>query len=77
MPALITQQPYPYTGSGIVLYDFGNAWPSPGNHVTDDTLPDPHELPRRQPNEQDQIVHFFRNSGEIIDVCGGDGCHPT
>jgi hypothetical protein len=76
MPALVTQHAYPYRGSGIVLYDFGNPWPSPGNHVPEDTMTDPHELPRRARNAQDQMIHFFRNAGEIIDVCGGDGCHP-
>lgn len=76
-PALITQQTYPYRGSGVVLYDFGNSWPSPGNHLTEDGMPDPHESPRRSPEEQAQVVHFFRNGGEIVDVCGGDGCRPN
>ena len=77
MPESITPTPYPHVGSGVVLYDFGNPWPSPGNHPPEDTtVPDPHELPRRSLVEQQQIVHFFRNGGEIIDVCGGDGCHP-
>ena len=37
---------------------------------------DAHELPRRRDWHSDQMVHFFRNAGEIIDVCGGDGCTP-
>lgn len=37
---------------------------------------DPHELPRRRDWHNDQMVHFLRNDGEIIDVCGGDGCTP-
>ncbi len=35
---------------------------------------DPHGLPRKSPHHGQQMVHFFR-TGEIIDVCGGDGCH--
>ncbi len=75
-PALITQAAYPRMGSGVVLYDFGNPWPSPGNHVPEDTGTDPHESPRRAAWEQEQVVHFFRSGGEIIDTCGGDGCRP-
>lgn len=37
---------------------------------------DAHELPRRRDWHNEQMVHFFRNGGEIIDVCGGDGCRP-
>jgi hypothetical protein len=37
---------------------------------------DPHELPRRRDWHNDQMVHFFRNGGEVIDVCNGDGCTP-
>lgn len=75
-PFACTQALYPRTGSGIVLYDFGNAWPAFGNHVTDDVLTDPHESPRRSPDNIMSMAHFF-DTGEIIDVCGGDGCHPN
>ena len=77
-------QAYPHTGSGIVLYDFGNPWPELGNQTPDDNgicredlgeICDPHELPRRHDPHNEQMVHFFR-TGEIIDVCGGDGCTP-
>lgn len=37
---------------------------------------DAHELPRRRDWHNEQMVHFFRNAGEVIDVCGGDGCTP-
>jgi hypothetical protein len=37
---------------------------------------DAHELPRRRDWHNEQMAHFFRNNGEIIDVCGGDGCTP-
>ncbi len=71
----ITQAAYPRNGSGVVLYDFGNPWPPLGN-IPPQTLPDPHELPRRNAGEQHQMVNFFR-TGQIIDVCGGHGCHPN
>jgi hypothetical protein len=73
--ALIDEEPYPYTGSGVVLYDFGNPWPEPGNHTPDDGLDDdPHGKPRRIDAHNDQMIHFFRNGGEIIDVCEGEPC---
>lgn len=65
---------YPYTGSGIVLYDHGNPWPAPGNLPPMDGM-DPHGLPRRLPAHNDQLTTFLR-TGIIEDVCGGDGCHP-
>lgn len=72
----VTEQPYPHKGSGVVLYTFGNPWPPEQvNKPPESDLPDPHELPRKQDHHNDQMVHFFR-TGEIIDVCGGDGCTP-
>ncbi len=68
-------QSYPHQGSGIVLYDFGNPWPPAGNRTPMDGLGDPHGLPRRSDLHNMQMIHFFR-TGEIIDVCGGDGCNP-
>jgi hypothetical protein len=74
--SLATETPYPHVGSGIVLWRFGNAWPPPGNAPPpEDELGDPHSKPRRQANHNAQMDHFFR-TGEIIDVCGGDGCQP-
>lgn len=75
--ALVDEEPYPYTGSGVVLYDFGNPWPEAGNRPPEETeLGDPHGKPRRQDHHNEQMIHFFRNGGEIIDVCGGDPCTP-
>lgn len=71
----LTPQPYPYTGSGVVLYDYGNPWPVPGNEPHTDALGDPHSKPRKAAWHQEQMIHFFR-TGEIKDVCGGDGCTP-
>jgi hypothetical protein len=33
-------------------------------------------MPRNAEWHNDQMVHFFRNSAEVIDVCGADGCTP-
>ena len=72
----MVEQPYPYVGSGIVLYAFGNPWPTENIDMPpDESLPDPHEKPRKLDHHNEQMVHFFR-TGEIIDVCGGDGCTP-
>jgi len=71
----VSETPYPHKGSGIVLYDHGNPWPKPGNQPPADALGDPHGKPRKLPHHQAQMVHFFR-TGEIKDVCGGDGCTP-
>ena len=72
----VTEQDYPFKGSGIVLWDFGNPWAPPGNVPPPATeAGDPHEKPRRSDAHTTQMVHFFR-TGEIIDVCGGDGCTP-
>jgi hypothetical protein len=70
-----TQAPYPRRGSGVVLFDYGNPWPAPGNFPPRDMMRDPHGEPRRSVAHQRQIATFFR-TGEIIDVCGGDGCRP-
>jgi hypothetical protein len=82
-------QPYGddgHLGSGIVLYDFGNPWPPPGNLTPDPDgdgvcdrdggqVCDSHSLPRRLDHHSLQMITFFRE-GRIIDVCGGDGCTP-
>ncbi len=73
---LATEQAYPYRGSGVVLYGFGNPWPMPGNVHPKDSFGDPHSKPRKLDAHNQQMVTFFR-TGEIIDVCGGDGCTPT
>lgn len=75
-PFGITPQSYPHRGSGVVLYAFGNPWPALGNHPPErDMIGDPHGRPRSLASHQRQMVNFFR-TGEIIDVCGGNGCTP-
>lgn len=71
----VAPTPYPHTGSGVVLYDFGNPWPALGNFPPSDGLGDPHGKPRQEDHHNAQMMQFFR-SGQIVDVCGGDGCTP-
>lgn len=72
----VDETPYPRTGSGVVLYDYGNPWPADNiNLPPADEIGDPHSKPRQETWHAEQLVHFLRN-GEIIDVCGGDGCTP-
>lgn len=71
---LVTPQPYPHRGSAVVNWHFGGSWPPAGNVPPPaDEQGDPHGRPRRHPDHQRQMVHFFR-TGEIIDVCEGGTC---
>ncbi len=72
---LVDETPYPHSGSGMVMYRFGNPWPPAGNLPPHDELGDPHSGPRFELQHSQQLVHFLR-TGEVIDVCGGDGCSP-
>jgi hypothetical protein len=72
---LVTPVAYPHVGSGLVNYSFGNPWPAPGNVPPNDDFGDPHGKPRKLAWHDEQMVHFYR-TGEILDVCGGDGCTP-
>ncbi len=72
---LVEPTPYPHVGSALVNYSFGNPWPAPGAVPPKDELGDPHGKPRKLQWHNDQMMHFFR-TGEVIDVCGGDGCTP-
>lgn len=70
---------YPRTGSGIVLYDFGNPWPDESLNLPPfSDFEDPHGKPRQEAHHSKQLDHFLR-TGEIIDVCSDDGtagCTP-
>lgn len=73
---LVTEAAYPHEGSAMILFDFGNAWPEGrANRPPEDELPDPH--PRQaELDELAPLIDTFFESGEVIDVCGGDGCTP-
>lgn len=73
--ALVEPTPYPHEGSALVNYAFGDPWAPVGNRPPPREGHDPHESPRREPHYNVQMVHFLR-TGEVIDVCGGDGCSP-
>lgn len=60
---------YPHEGSGIILYDFGNPWPTNGNLPPDDGLGDPHSFHARIDALRDQMAAFLFD-GTIINVCG-------
>lgn len=64
---------YPHSGSGTVLFDFGNPWPDPGNVPPDDDIGDPHGWLASVDGHFDQIETFFRD-GEIVDICDGEPC---
>ena len=72
----VPETAYPLKGSGLVSFDFGNPWAPYGNKPPQDLGKDPHDLPRKDDKHNEQMVHFLR-TGEIIDVCGGDGCTPN
>lgn len=66
--------PFPHTGSGLVLWSYGNPWPAPGAQPpVDDGMGDPHGKPRKDDEHNRQMVHFWE-TGEIIDVCNGAPC---
>ena len=74
--ALVEPTAYPYEGSALVGYSFGDPWAPPGNSPPPETdNGDPHQKPRTYAHHNEQMVHFLR-TGEVIDVCGGDGCTP-
>ena len=73
---LVEATPYPHSGSGIVLYDFGFPWPEggvnrPPTFTREDV--DAHNAPRWNDAHNRQMFHFFE-TGEIIDVCEGAPC---
>lgn len=72
----IEQVAYPHEGTGAILFDFGNPWPTDrGNRPPSDDLPDPHSA-LSDVEEVSELLDVFLEEGRIIDVCGGDGCVP-
>jgi hypothetical protein len=72
---LVEPVSFPHDGSGVVLYDFGNRWPTPGNHIPQEMMEDPHGKARDAAWHNEQMVDFFRN-GQITNTCNDDG-NPT
>lgn len=72
----VVETPYPHKGSAMILFDFGNPWPKKeGNLPPDNKLPDPHSR-ISEVAAASLLVKSFFDVGEVIDVCGGDGCSP-
>ena len=73
---LVESAEYPHTGAGIVWWE----WPGQ-DRVEARNKPAPrgevnvHDAQRWLPHQQEQMIRFW-DTGEIIDVCGGDGCTP-
>ena len=70
---LVEEISYPLQGSAIVNWDFDVPLPPSGNQPPSEDHPDPHEVPRRDPQHNQQMIHFW-NTGEIIDTCEGRVC---
>jgi hypothetical protein len=67
---------FPHTGSGMILFDFGNPWPTDrGNLPPSDDLPDPHSRIGEVAAVAGTMINFLK-TGVIADPCGGDGCTP-
>jgi hypothetical protein len=67
----------PFTGSGIVEYDYGALVPPLPETNTPTTAPDstdPHDWVRKEQTAIDQSAHFFF-TGEIAPYCAGS-CDP-
>lgn len=66
--------PYPHTGSGVILSDFGNPWPDDrGNLPPSDGLRDPHSR-LAEVDALGPVMRTFLEQGRIDDPCDGLGC---
>ncbi len=80
---------YPYSGSALVYWDSGPIRPDPSDpsselgtnvppiaNVPNRDGADPHELPRRTPEEQQMVSDFLQPPAlsHITDTCGGGPC---
>jgi hypothetical protein len=63
---------YPFAGSAIVVWDSGSPPPPPQNVAPPDAT-DPHQDPRSSVIARRQKAAFL-DTGEVIDVCGGQPC---
>jgi hypothetical protein len=70
---LVEAQAYPYEGSGLTNWHYGQPWAALGNQPPAEELGNPHLTTRQLDAMHRQMDHFFR-TGEIIDVCDGGLC---
>jgi hypothetical protein len=63
-----------YARSAITMWDSGSP-PPPKDEKPPRTGEDPHEIPRRSPQAQQQKSDFLRPGGVITDVCGAQPCY--
>ncbi|WP_326795521.1 hypothetical protein OG946_08545 [Streptomyces sp. NBC_01808] len=63
---------YPYTGSGMLVWDSGSPY-QPLTNTPPSEGRDPHSDPRDEPAAQRQMAEFL-NTGRIVDVCGDAPC---
>jgi hypothetical protein len=65
----------PFTGSALVLWDFGTPEPPRTNTAPGfPGVPDPHGLGGRVAGVRQMASEFLRTDGRLIDVCNGQPC---
>ena len=73
-PWAIPTVEYPARGSALILWDFGNPWPTGrANLPPGSDRPDPHSR-LDEVDEVSTLFDTFLRTGEIVDVCGGGPC---
>jgi len=65
---------YPHEGTGVILFDWGNPWPTGrANQPPNDPDRDPH--PRlAELDELGGLIASFLDAGTLIDICDGEPC---
>ena len=68
--------PAPHAGSALVELDYGVEPPLPGDYAEPPVAETPvHEAIRRSPEVAEQMDHFLRPNGQVINPCEGS-CDP-
>jgi hypothetical protein len=67
---------WPYAGSATIYWDAGTPTPPYENVPPRPPLygEDPHSIPRRDPDLQEQISEFLKPGGLVVDTCDGAPC---
>lgn len=63
---------YPRDESGVMLFDYGNAWPD-ANNLPPQMGDDPHNN-LAQVDEAGTLINSFFRDEQIVDICGGSTC---